>query len=103
MEEHALLIIQDQPKNEQWEHPLSEDVVEIGRDPGCGLTLPDRQVSRHHATIYRRGGQYMLRDEGSRNGTLLNGQMMRLPYALHDGDEIRLAARYRLIFVASEA
>jgi DNA-binding winged helix-turn-helix (wHTH) protein len=103
MEEHPLLIIQDENTGKQWERPLTSDKLVIGREETCGLALSDRQISRRHATITREGDRYILRDEGSRNGTFLDGALVLGPKPLRDGDEIRLAARFRIIFVASEA
>ena len=50
----------------------------IGRDDGCDLVLGDDKVSRQHATIARAMGiGRNLRDLGSANGTLVNGQPMK--------------------------
>jgi class 3 adenylate cyclase len=37
----------------------------LGRDKACDLAIPDRRVSRVHATIEWRGGTFSLRDESS--------------------------------------
>jgi len=62
-----------------------------------------RQVSRRHATIFRKGERYFLQDERSRNGTFLNEELVTLPRLLQDGDEIRVASRFQVIFVGSKA
>jgi pSer/pThr/pTyr-binding forkhead associated (FHA) protein len=44
----------------------------IGRAAECGLQLPDQTVSRQHAVIeWNDRSGYVLRDVGSRSGTLL--------------------------------
>ena len=48
--------------------------VVIGRVPGNDIILDDPQVSRHHASLTLEGGQWVLRDLGSTNGTTVNGQ-----------------------------
>lgn len=101
--EQPLLILHDKVSGERWERPLTQEVLTIGRDPECELTLPDRQISRRHATILHREDHYIVRDEGSRNGTFLNGMLVSRPQRLRDGDEIALASRFGIIFVASEA
>ncbi len=103
MEERPLLLVYDQATQERWERPLLEDTLLIGREESCGLTLADRQVSRRHATIYRHGDCYYIKDEHSRNGTFLNGELLTSPRALEDGDEIVIASRYRITFVGSES
>ena len=47
-------------------------------------------VSRRHAEVQRRNGQYVLVDLGSFNGTLLNDQRITSPTPLYDGDRIQL-------------
>lgn len=43
--------------------------LRIGRASDCHLRLPDVDVSRHHARLVRRGGGYVLIDDGSASGT----------------------------------
>ena len=45
----------------------------IGR-AGNTLDLAYNGVSRSHAALTYRGGQFFLRDVGSTNGTLINGE-----------------------------
>lgn len=52
--------------------------VRVGRDPAaCPITLNEPRVSGIHATLKFEGGQLMVRDEGSNNGTYVAGA--RLP------------------------
>jgi pSer/pThr/pTyr-binding forkhead associated (FHA) protein len=54
---------------------LSGDVITIGRDPSNTLSFDpfkDLDVSTRHASITVQGGQVMLQDLGSTNGTFLN-------------------------------
>jgi len=48
----------------------------VGRAPDNTLCLGDgaRRVSSHHAEVIQRGDQYVLRDLGSTNGTMINGR-----------------------------
>jgi hypothetical protein len=103
MEDFAILIVRDKTTNESWERLMSGDSLVIGREASCDLSLKDRQVSRRHATIYRQVNRYFLRDLGSRNGTFVNDNLVIAPRQLQDGDLIRIASRFRIIFVASEA
>lgn len=103
MEDFAILIIRDKTTNNSWEQPVSGASLVIGREASCDLSLNDRQVSRRHATVCRQGNHYFLRDLGSRNGTFVNDSLVVSPWQLQDGDVIRIAWRFRIIFVASEA
>jgi len=57
-------------------------------------------VSRRHAKIIQRGGEFFVEDVGSANGTFLNDQRLTpyLPYPLHEGDEIQMG-RLRLCII----
>lgn len=71
---------------------LTKDVSRLGREPGMEVALEAAAavVSRRHAEIQRRDGQYMLVDLGSFNGTLLNEQRITSPTPLYDNDRIQL-------------
>jgi diguanylate cyclase (GGDEF)-like protein len=67
---------------------LSKDRMVIGRQPDSDIVLDDAMVSRHHAAIVTRpDGTAVLRDLGSRNGTLCNDQRIT-ERALQEGDVI---------------
>lgn len=61
--------------------------VTFGREE-CTLTIPSPRVSRRHAEITWEGGQPVLADLGSSNGTQVNGKRLSKPHPLQDGDEI---------------
>jgi S1-C subfamily serine protease len=69
--------------------------VTLGRHPGCTLvfdTESDLGVSAHHAAIVRQGTRWLVRDLGSRNGTLVNGHPIRGDTRLDETDQIQLGA-----------
>lgn len=61
--------------------------IRVGRDPTCDLAIPDRSVSRNHATIEVHEDQTLVRDGGSKNGTFVNGERVK-ERALRPGDVI---------------
>jgi ABC-type multidrug transport system ATPase subunit/pSer/pThr/pTyr-binding forkhead associated (FHA) protein len=71
---------------------LTKEVSRLGREPGMEVVIEAASavVSRRHAEIQRRDGQYTLVDLGSFNGTLLNDQRIANPTPLYDGDQIQL-------------
>ncbi|HET9754323.1 MAG TPA: FHA domain-containing protein [Myxococcales bacterium] len=60
----------------------------LGRGAGNTLVIPDISVSRRHARIEERGAAiWVVIDEGSGNGTRVNGRPVR-ERRLRDGDEV---------------
>jgi hypothetical protein len=96
---HAKLVIH-RGRSVGKEFPLCEDESHIGRWDADGGIFPDvdldsddpeAKVSRRHARITRRSGQYYIEDLGSTNGTFVNRGRRLLPgdrQNLRDGDEV---------------
>ena len=60
----------------------------IGRDERNSIRLRGKSVSSRHAVIYfTKGMEWRIRDQGSTNGTLLNGSKVK-EFALRSGDKI---------------
>lgn len=68
-------------------YPLIEN-TSLGRSPSCTIQLLDEKASRHHATVELQGDHWVLRDEGSSNGTGLNGKRLASPTPLNPGDQL---------------
>ena len=64
--------------------------------------MDDVTVSRHHAKLVRAGGQLMLEDLGSLNGTYVNRVLIDGRAQLRHGDEIQIG-KYRATILLSEA
>src|SRR5262249_50144813 len=74
-------------------YEVRKEALSIGRSRESDIFLEDLAVSRLHASIISQGnGNYALRDEGSANGTKVNGQQVNKyqPYPLQDGDKVQL-------------
>jgi pSer/pThr/pTyr-binding forkhead associated (FHA) protein len=80
---------------------LEEDrgTLTLGRRDSADISLRwDSQVSRVHAELVRVGEDWTLKDDGlSRNGSFVNGEMVRGQRRLEDGDALRVG-RSVLIF-----
>jgi hypothetical protein len=68
-------------------HPLIKVRSVLGRGHTADVRLDDRKASRRHASIFFTGAEFRIRDESSRNGTVLNGSRV-VEYAIRDGDEL---------------
>lgn len=60
----------------------------IGREQDCHLRPNSEMVSRHHCAFSIDDFSVRLRDLGSTNGTLVNGNRIRSEVLLEDGDRI---------------
>jgi len=61
----------------------------IGRGVDNHIILADIAVSRKHTLICYEGGQFVVRDLGSGNGTLVNGRRVD-SHHLRDGDQVEM-------------
>jgi pSer/pThr/pTyr-binding forkhead associated (FHA) protein len=96
---HLVLLARDPARPEGGELPQGEMSFEfeqariaIGRSKGADVRLPGLGVSELHATIEVTESQARLRDEGSTNGTRVNGVAL-IPSrqrSLSPGDEIEI-------------
>jgi len=79
---------------------LSEGSNLVGRDLDCAVHIDSTTVSRHHARIVVTRGEATVEDLGSKNGTYVNGQRVKLPVALKDRGQIRIGSvkmTYRIL------
>ncbi|WP_338866826.1 FHA domain-containing protein [Myxococcus stipitatus] len=83
-------------------YPLKGKVL-VGRLPPAGIVLEDDSVSRKHAELEATGAGVVVRDLGSANGTLLNGDPLG-PEAveLQPGDQLQFGV-VELSFEAPQA
>jgi hypothetical protein len=73
-------------------HLVPEGTQAVGRE-SADLTLAgEASVSRHHANITRSGDQTTVSDNGSTNGTYINGTKIAAPTVLNPGDTIQFGA-----------
>ena len=76
--------------------PLGGGSLSVGRRQGNDLILADEKVSGQHAVIVLEEGQWVLRDLGSTNGTLMEGR--RIQEVGLTADDIIQLGRTRVAF-----
>lgn len=56
----------------RWE--LGDKPIAVGRDKSADVVIQDAALSRRHFVVQRDGGDYLLKDLDSQNGTWVDGQ-----------------------------
>lgn len=80
--------------NPEWEgqsFDLPEGKTIVGRSPETTLMIDDDSVSGRHCEILTYGCEVIIRDNGSSNGTWVDGRKVRGQTAVHNGQTIRFA------------
>jgi hypothetical protein len=95
-DERALVLVQTAGHQLGRRYPLGKHTMILGRDPACDVPIEDRRVSRQHARIEPEDdGSLLLVDNGSSNGTFLNGEPIDQEH-LDLGDRIGLGRGVQL-------
>jgi pSer/pThr/pTyr-binding forkhead associated (FHA) protein len=76
---------------------LTGERMVIGRSPRVEIVLEDDAVSRRHAELGRDADGWWVEDQGSINGTLVNGQRLTARHLLKIGDRIEIES-YALLY-----
>ena len=86
-------------ENYETDHPL----ITIGRTADNNVSLPDdTNISRYHARIEQREDGFWLIDQGSSNGSAVNGTQVETEMLLESGDAITLGGTSEILFETDE-
>ncbi|SNR54773.1 FHA domain-containing protein [Haloechinothrix alba] len=96
----ALLVVKRGP-NAGSRFLLDRDTTSAGRHPDSDIFLDDVTVSRRHAEFRREGGEFVVIDVGSLNGTYVNREPVDQA-VLAGGDEVQIG-KFRLVFLTAAA
>jgi hypothetical protein len=69
--------------------PLRNE-VQLGREKSNAVVVADQKVSRHHASLAPLDNTFIVSDQGSANGTYVNGVRIAQPTRLNEKDKITL-------------
>ena len=65
------------PDGEQVIYPFGGDVMSLGRGRNNDIQIKnDGKISRYHCRIFRRGDEFIVEDNKSSNGTLVDGKLV---------------------------
>jgi len=95
-----LVTLQGQGLDDVYELPASG--ATMGRAEQREITVPDPAASRNHAQLLNASGSWWIRDNGSVNGTFVNGRRVR-ETPLSPGDRVRIGAtEFRFEFIEAQ-
>ncbi|HUO84645.1 MAG TPA: SpoIIE family protein phosphatase [Thermoanaerobaculia bacterium] len=69
---------------------LEDELITMGRAADCTIPIKDRYLSRRHAELVRNESSWVVRDNGSANGTFVNGVRIESVIEVRPGDRISL-------------
>lgn len=65
--------------------------ISIGRAPDNDLVFNESKVSRYHARLYYKSGNWYIVDLQSTHGTTVNGEIIEGPFKIRPSDKIKLS------------
>jgi pSer/pThr/pTyr-binding forkhead associated (FHA) protein len=93
-----LTLVNTQSSAPPKEFELTKSELVVGRDEGVDIIIATPAVSRRHARFMMQGGEYIIEDLGSSNGTFVNGDRLIGRQTLNHRDEIRLGQAITLLY-----
>ncbi len=94
----AYLVIREGTKWTDVYRLVPGQTVTLGRAPSNQIVIKDERCSRSHAEIFLSEDRWHLRDLGSRNGTLVDGERVENQYTLEPEDVIKIGG-FQMKFV----
>jgi len=82
------------------EYPFTKDSITMGRQEDNTIVVDNLAVSGYHAKVDKVGGEYILTDLQSTNGTFVNDEKV-VSHKLSHGDNI-VIGKHVILFVATE-
>ncbi len=80
---------------------VKKDEFLVGRSQKCQLCVGSSSVSRRHCALVRKDSKLWVKDLGSRNGTLVNGEKIDEKVELRSGDELGIGTLQLLVTISA--
>ena len=93
----VLIVYRVHAEEEVWKQAPHQQITRIGRDRTNQIVLPHPGVSKVHCIVQRQGNKYVLQDQKSASGVMVNGRTVTGPVVLTDKDLIQILD-YQLLF-----
>jgi pSer/pThr/pTyr-binding forkhead associated (FHA) protein len=84
-----VLVVKDEKGNFK-EVPFLRDEITIGRKKGNAVRLTEQNISRWHARLLQKDGEFFIEDLNSYNGTRVNGSKVSKIARVQENDEIQI-------------
>jgi len=95
------VVVSDQRGQVISQHEWHQGSLTIGRDQGRNIVLPSKTASRKHCRLDLVNGMPVIVDEGSANGTLVNGARIGSPTRVDESSRIEVG-EFRLALQRQE-
>lgn len=86
----AYLVVREDNKWRDIYRLTPGQVTSVGRAASNRIAIQDEVCSRSHCELYHSGGEWVLRDLGSRNGTFVDGESVKEDLTLRSGQLIEI-------------
>jgi len=80
------------PEDSRQTLQIPENGLLIGRSPDCDLCLTDEFISAKHCKIFFENEELFIEDQGSTNGTFIDGTQVEKKSSLKEGQGIQIGA-----------
>jgi len=78
------------PEESRQTVQIPEQGLLIGRSPDCDLCLTDEFVSAKHCKIFFENEELFIEDQGSTNGTFIDGNQVEKKCSLEQGQGVQI-------------
>ena len=96
-----LKVVKGKPRGHSLSFPVGEFM--FGSGPECDIRPNSDLVSRQHCLLEVAADTVTIRDLGSRNGTLVNGQLVAGEQQLHHDDMLQIGPLVLLVQLGAES
>ncbi|MFN8856247.1 MAG: sigma 54-interacting transcriptional regulator [Planctomycetaceae bacterium] len=86
----AYLVVRDGMKFGEVYRLVPGQVTRLGRAPSNEIIITDDACSRNHCEIFHREGTWFVRDLKSRNGTLIDGELLEGEAPIRQGQKLQV-------------
>jgi len=80
------------PEESRQTMQIPETGLLIGRSQDCNLCLTDEFISAKHCKIFFENEKLFIEDQGSTNGTFIDGIQVEKKSSLEQGQEVQIGA-----------